>query len=170
MEIDRIAIRCVLTFVFLLALVRLAGKRTVSEGKPFDFVMALVLGDLSGAPLFAEVPASQFVVAAGTLVAVHLATAFAAFRLAAVDRLVEGSPVAFLRDGALVDRGRRREVLAEVEVERMLREEGIDRSRWPEVRSARIEKTGEASVLLHEWAEPAQKRDRHRLPRGDARG
>ena len=43
MEIGRIAIRCVFTFVVLLALVRLSGKRTVSEGKTFDFVLALVL-------------------------------------------------------------------------------------------------------------------------------
>ena len=55
-------------FIFLLALVRLSGKRVVSEGTAFDFVLAVVLGDLIDNAIWGTAPVSQFVVAAGTLV------------------------------------------------------------------------------------------------------
>ena len=68
----RIAIRAAFVFVTLLALVRCTGKRTVRQGSPFDFAIALILGDMADDALFAEVALSQFVVAVGTLFAVHL--------------------------------------------------------------------------------------------------
>ena len=54
-------------------LVRLSGKRTVREGTSFDFVLALVLGDLVDDAVWSEVPMAQFVAAAGALVFMKLA-------------------------------------------------------------------------------------------------
>ena len=68
-----IAIRALATFGFLLILVRLSGKRTVREGTSFDFVLALVLGDLVDDAVWSEVPMAQFVAAAGALVFMKLA-------------------------------------------------------------------------------------------------
>jgi uncharacterized membrane protein YcaP (DUF421 family) len=68
----RIAIRCVLAYVFLLVLLRLASKQTLRQGTTFDFVLALVLGDLIDDALWAEVPIAQFVVATTTLVLLKL--------------------------------------------------------------------------------------------------
>lgn len=64
----RIVIRAALAFVFLLALIRLSGKRIVTQGTTFDFVLALILGDMVDDLLWAEVHASEFVVAVLTLV------------------------------------------------------------------------------------------------------
>jgi uncharacterized membrane protein YcaP (DUF421 family) len=69
----RIAVRCVLAYVFLLVVLRLAGKQTVRHATTFDFVLALVLGDLIDDALWAEVPVAQFVVATTTLVLLKLA-------------------------------------------------------------------------------------------------
>lgn len=63
----RIVVRAVFVYVFLLVMVRLSGKRTVAHGTSVDFVLALVFGDLVDDLVWAEVPATQFVVAAGTL-------------------------------------------------------------------------------------------------------
>ena len=68
----RVALRAVLAYVFLLALLRVSGKRTVHESTPFDFVLALVLGDLVDDALWAEVPFAQFVVAASSIVLAKL--------------------------------------------------------------------------------------------------
>jgi uncharacterized membrane protein YcaP (DUF421 family) len=69
----RVAIRCLVAYVFLLALLRLAGKRTVGEGTPFDFVLALIIGDLVDDAIWTEVPVAQFIVATTTLVLAKLA-------------------------------------------------------------------------------------------------
>jgi len=51
---------CVLfAYVFLLAILRASGKRTIAQGTTLDFVVALVLGDLIDDALWAEVPGSM---------------------------------------------------------------------------------------------------------------
>jgi uncharacterized membrane protein YcaP (DUF421 family) len=69
----RVAVRCVLAYVFLLVVLRLAGKQAVRQATTFDFVLALILGDLIDDALWAEVPVAQFVVATTTLVLLKLA-------------------------------------------------------------------------------------------------
>lgn len=69
----RIAIRCIVAYAFLLLLLRLAGKTTIEQGAPFDFVLALTIGDLIDDAIWAEVPIAQFVVATATLVLMKLA-------------------------------------------------------------------------------------------------
>lgn len=72
MDLASIATRALAAYLFLLALLRLAGKRSVYQGTTFDFVLALVLGDLIDDAIWSEVPMAQFVVAAGTLLLVKL--------------------------------------------------------------------------------------------------
>lgn len=69
----RIAIRAAFTFVLVLFLIRMSGKRAIRHGDMSSFIVALVLGDLFDDLLWAEVAASQFVVAVGTIVTVHMA-------------------------------------------------------------------------------------------------
>ena len=68
MDPFRIAIRCLIAYVYLLVVMRLAGKRALRHAHPFDFVLALILGDLVDDALWADVPIAQFVVATATLV------------------------------------------------------------------------------------------------------
>ena len=164
MELYKIAIRAVFSFAFLLLIVRISGKRTVAEGTMFDFVLALILGDMIDDALWAEVPASQFVVATATLVAAQIVTARAVFAWRRADRLVEGGPTLFLRDGVPVADGLRREKLSDADVAHLLREHGLEREDWGDVERAWVEENGRASVLLREKAKPAQKRDAGALP------
>jgi uncharacterized membrane protein YcaP (DUF421 family) len=69
----RIGVRIVFAYLVLLLLVRVSGKRTVKQGSPFDFTVALIIGDMMDDLIWAEVDASKFVVAAGVLVLVHTA-------------------------------------------------------------------------------------------------
>ena len=69
----RIVVRVVLVYIALLVFIRLTGKTTVKQGSPFDFVVALILGDLIDDAIWAEVNASVFLVATGSLVLAHTA-------------------------------------------------------------------------------------------------
>ena len=68
----RTAVRCMVAYLFLLGLLRLAGKRSIRAGSPFDFVLALTLGDLIDDAIWGEVPVAQFFVASATLVLTKL--------------------------------------------------------------------------------------------------
>ena len=80
MDPIRILVRVVFAYVMLLALVRVSGKRTVRQGSPFDFAVALILGDMVDDAIWAEVALSQFAVASGTLMMIHLLLDMVRFR------------------------------------------------------------------------------------------
>ena len=63
----RIAVRAACAFVVLLAMIRLAGKRSIKQGTAFDFVLALTCGDMVDNLLWGEVSAGAFVTALSTL-------------------------------------------------------------------------------------------------------
>jgi uncharacterized membrane protein YcaP (DUF421 family) len=80
----RIAARVLFAYVVLLALVRVSGKRVVKHGSPFDFTIALIVGDMVDDLVWAEVAAAQFVVAAGALFVIHTAIDVFRFRIGAI--------------------------------------------------------------------------------------
>jgi uncharacterized membrane protein YcaP (DUF421 family) len=72
MDPGRIVVRILVVWIFVLALVRVSGKRTVKQGDLASFVVALILGDMFDDAIWAEVPMAEFFVGAGTLVLLHL--------------------------------------------------------------------------------------------------
>ena len=158
-----IALRALAAFVFLLVLLRLSGKRAVAQASPFDFVLALMLGELVDKFLTAHVAAPQFLVATGTLAVLHAFTARASHASHFFARFVEGEPVVFQRGGVPLAAALRRERLSGGEVEEMLRHHGLDLADWDEVVEARLETSGHASVLAQDRAREAQKRDLQRV-------
>jgi uncharacterized membrane protein YcaP (DUF421 family) len=88
MELWRIVVRALLVYVFALAIIRIAGKRTVGQTDLSSFVVVLVIGDMFDDMLWAEVPAAQFVVGVGALVLTHVAVGLGLFRQ--VDRKWRG--------------------------------------------------------------------------------
>lgn len=82
MDLDplRLVVRVLIAYFVIFALLRLTGKTTVRHATPFDFVIALILGDLVDDALWAEVPMSVFLVASGSLFLVHFACDVARYR------------------------------------------------------------------------------------------
>ena len=78
----RIVARVVFAYIVLMVMVRVSGKRTVRHASPFDFTLALILGDMVDDLLWAEVDASVFVVATGVLMIIHLCVELAQMRAA----------------------------------------------------------------------------------------
>jgi len=72
MDPQHVAVRAIATYLFLLILLRAAGKGAIRHASTFDFVLALVIGDLVDDAVWAEVPFIQFGVAATTLLLTKL--------------------------------------------------------------------------------------------------
>jgi uncharacterized membrane protein YcaP (DUF421 family) len=160
MELYKILLRVVFAYIFILILLRLSGKRGIAQAASFDLVLALILGDLFDDLFWAEVPASQFVVAAGTLLLLQGFIALGSHMSEAFSRIVCSPAEVFMRNGRLIEPAMRREQMNEKDAEMMLRQQsGLTRERWAEVESARIEQNGRPSVLRHEWAKEARKKD-----------
>lgn len=163
MDLFRIAIRALFAFVVLHALLRASGKRTLAQGTAFDFVLALVLGDMVDDLLWAEVPAARFTVAVGTLALAHVLVSAAALRSEAVLRWINGEPVRLLERGEPRPAALRAERVNTKELAELLRLHGLTRERWPEVEIGRLEPSGHLSLTRPRWARPASKEDRPSL-------
>lgn len=159
MDLSHIALRCLVAYAFLLAMNRIKGKRTVAEATPFDFVLALILGDMIDDIIWAEVPVARFMIATGTLVVVDLLVTIGIFYNDTLYRWIEGTPRVVMADGVMDGRSLRAEQMNEADVEAMLRLEGLDRHRYEEIRRGFLEVNGDTSVLQHLWAQPAQRQD-----------
>jgi uncharacterized membrane protein YcaP (DUF421 family) len=150
-------VRALATYLFLLVLIRLSGKRTIHEGTPFDFVVALVIGDFPDDIIWGEVPVAQGLVAIGTVMTLHLAVVSACFRSSRIERLIASAPSRVLSGGRMLAKGLRAERLNSGDLDVQLRHQGIEDRR--DVKQALVEPTGEVSVLVTEQAQSARRRD-----------
>jgi uncharacterized membrane protein YcaP (DUF421 family) len=164
MEVERILIRVVVSYLFLLILLRLSAKRTIAESTSFDFVLAIIIGELFDGYCWKEVPAGKFMAAVGTIFMLDGIIKLWVYFDKRFARLVDFPPEVMMRDGKPMREVLRAEQISENDLEMMIRHKaGIERNEWVEVAVARIESSGKPSVIKHEWAKNARKADAGRL-------
>lgn len=168
MELHHIAIRVLFTYLFLYLIIRLSGKQTVGQGHTFDFVMAIILGDLIDDVLWAEVPVSQFITAVCTLIVMQIGIGLITARSEAFAKIVDGPIVQIMRDGVPMRRSLRRERIGRPGLEELLRLEGIAPEKWSQVKSASLNGHGRVAVIEHDWARPPRKKDREKLKKASS--
>jgi uncharacterized membrane protein YcaP (DUF421 family) len=151
----RIVVRVVFTWFFVLAGTRLSGKRTIAEVTVFDFVLALILGDMFDDLIWAEVSAATFSVAVGTLISLDVAASLVALRVPAFAHVMGSIPVALIRRGRLVRRGTRRERLRAESVAMLLRQVEVSPADVEQVQGMWIDGAGQPAVVMKQGARPA---------------
>lgn len=156
-DLAGIAVRTSVIYLYVLALMRFAGKRTVGDLSPWDFLVALIIGDMFDDVMWGEVPLAKAIVGLTTVLVLHILVSYAGFRSRRIDRLLGSVPTPVVRDGRLVREGQRKERMEDDEVWSLLRQQGVERLR--EIREALLEPGGGLSVLRREEAKPVDKRD-----------
>lgn len=156
-ELLMTAVRGLAVYVLVLAVIRVLGKRTVGNFTAFDLLVALMLGEVVDEMIYGDVNFAQGAVAILVIAGAKYATAWISYTSPKLNRILEGKPTAIVRDGKLVVRGLRHELMHEREVFAGLRLHGVADMR--EVKLALMEVDGELSVLKEDWAEPLTKRD-----------
>jgi uncharacterized membrane protein YcaP (DUF421 family) len=157
MSLVHIAVRALVAYGVLFVLLRTAGKRTIVQGTPFDFVLALVLGDMVDDLLWAEVGLASFAVAVSTLVLLQTGMAVAQRRFAGLHGLVNGRTVVVLKDGRAESAGLHAERMHEKDLEALLRLHGVSRERWSDIQIARLEPHGALSVRRRDEAQELER-------------
>jgi uncharacterized membrane protein YcaP (DUF421 family) len=147
MELHKILIRVAVTYVFMMLMLRLSGKRTLAQGAPFDFVLAIMAGDLVEDLIWAEVTAAKFFVAVGVLFLTQVLTSVLCYFSDTASRIIEGKPRLVVADGRLNRGAMRSEAMNEKEIAEMLRHRGIDRDEWNKIEHAWLEEDGQLSLF-----------------------
>jgi uncharacterized membrane protein YcaP (DUF421 family) len=151
------AARAVAVYAVMLAVIRLSGKRTIGSFTAFDFLVALMLGEVVDEIIYGSVSMTQGMVGIGVIVLLHYANSWLTYWDHGFAHLLEGSPTVVLDKGQLHYPGMRAELMNEKDVLSELRLHGIDDLR--EVKVAIVEPNGALSVIRQDWAEPVQKAD-----------
>src|SRR5882762_6679084 len=139
-------VRAAVVYVFLLALLRLTGKRQVGQLSPFDLVLLLVLSNaVQNAMNGGDNSVIGGMISAVTLVGVNWIVGLLTYRSKKLEALVEGRPDVLIRDGKLFQQTLEHAKLTRHEVMNALREAGC--ASIEEVRAALLENEGSISVI-----------------------
>ena len=161
MHAGQIAVRALVAYLYLLVMARMSGKRVVAEATTFDFIVALIVGDMVDDALWAEVSIAKFAVGAGSIFVVDAIMKIAAFHSEFVFRIVNGLPVVVMRDGVEDKAALRGQQMNEGDLAHLTRLRRINE--WEELALGVIERDAELSVLYTPQAEPARREDADRV-------
>ena len=156
-ELGMTAARGLLVYVAMLVVIRLLGKRTVGNFTAFDLLVALMLGEVVDEIIYGDVSLAQGFIAILVVAAAKYATGWLSYWDHGLNKVFEGAPTELVKNGELVRKNLRAEMMNEKEVMAALRLQGITDLR--EVKLALMEVDGVVSVIREEWAEPLQKAD-----------
>lgn len=125
-DIFRTLIVGVLAYFTLLALLRLSGKRTLSQMSAFDLVVTVAIGSVLATIILSEdVALAEGVVAYITLIGLQFMIEWTSVRSKTVRDLVKGYPQLLFYRGAFLEREMRRERVDRQEILAAIRDQGI---------------------------------------------
>jgi uncharacterized membrane protein YcaP (DUF421 family) len=140
-------LRAVIVYVFLLAILRVTGKRQTGQLAPFDLVLLLVLSNaVQNAMNGGDNSVLGGIISAATLIALHYGVAYLTFRSRTLEAWIEGTPRVLIHDGVLNEKIMQRELLTQHELAGALRAAGC--TDIEHVRSATLENNGQITVSL----------------------
>ena len=140
-------LRAAVVYLLLLALVALAGKRTLGEMTTFDFVLLLVIAEATQQGLLGQdysVTGAALVIL--TLVGIDIALSLVKARYPRMNRLAEGRPVVIVEDGKMLEERVRKERVDEEDIlEAARRLQGLER--LDQIKYAVLERHGGISII-----------------------
>ena len=145
-DVGRVLLTGVVVYAFLIAVLRLAGKRTLAKLNAFDLVVTVSLGSvLATVVVSRDVSWSEAAAAIGVLVLAQLSVAGGSARYRMLRGAVRAAPAVILRDGALLDGAMRDHRITESDVRQAVRSAGhggLDR-----IAAVVLESDGSLSVV-----------------------
>jgi uncharacterized membrane protein YcaP (DUF421 family) len=158
LDLTGIIIRISIMYVYGLALVRISGKQTLGQLTPMDFIVTLIIGDLFDNVFWAEVPVLEGVVALATVVLIHMFVTFLTSRNTSFYWLLASPARPLIEEGRLVQENLQLERIRAEDVQFELRLKGEEHMR--EVKEARLEPSGQVSVIKNPSNKLVQKKDK----------
>ncbi|HEX5936068.1 MAG TPA: YetF domain-containing protein [Actinomycetota bacterium] len=121
-----IVLRAVAVFAFLWVLMRVIGKKELTQLSAFDLVLVVVIGDLVQQGVTQEdMSVTGAVLATGTIALLVVGMSYLGFRWKRSAKVIEGMPVIIVADGRLLPETMRVERLSDEEVVGEARQQGI---------------------------------------------
>jgi uncharacterized membrane protein YcaP (DUF421 family) len=148
-SLPEVALRTAIVYVFLVAAIRLTGKREVGQMSVLELVVILIISDAVQNSMVGEnTSVWSGIVAVTVLLTLDIVLHALTGRSRRARRAIEGEPRLIVRDGRVLDKAMRQEAIDSDDVRNAIRAHGIDSVR--DVRLAVIETEGSISVIPRE--------------------
>jgi uncharacterized membrane protein YcaP (DUF421 family) len=139
-------LRGAIIYVFLIALLRITGKRQVGQMAPFDLVLLLVLSNaVQNSMNGGDNTVVGGMISAMTLVGVNWGVALLTFKSKKIEALIEGRPEVLIHNGKLFQQALDHEKLTHHELMSALRAAGC--ATVEDVHAALLETDGTITVI-----------------------
>jgi uncharacterized membrane protein YcaP (DUF421 family) len=139
-------LRGIIVYLFLLALLRITGKRQVGQLAPFDLVLLLVLANAVQNSMNAgDNSLVGGLISAATLIGLNFLVGLVTHRYKKLEAIVEGRPQILIHNGKLFEEVMAKAQLTHHELNAALRRSGC--TSVAEVHSAILENNGAISVV-----------------------
>ncbi len=139
-------VRGAISYIALLAMLRLTGKRSFGDMAPFDIVVLIILGGLlRPAVTGADHSLLGPLISIATILAVDKLLGKLAAISPAFDRLLEGRSVLLAKDGRTITDALRKHSVPQAAFERALRSQGV--RDVAETQEVRLEANGHVTLM-----------------------
>ena len=150
LEIGEMAVRAAVGYVVVLVLVRLAGKRLLGRGTPFDLLVIVMIGGMMARSVTGGCAVPQAIVAVAGLLFLDWAISWLSARSSGFELLMEGKPDVLVDEGRVIDAARLKNHVTRDMLQRAAREaklRGLE-----DVERVVLEQHGRLSVLPRDKA------------------
>src|SRR2546423_11261654 len=122
-----LALRTVVIFCFIFLLMRIVGRRELSNLEPFDLILLVVLGDsVQQGVTQDDYSVTGALIVISVFALMQLFVSFLNFRFPRLRTVLDGHPLVIVEDGKTIDKNLRRERLTLDDVMEQARSQQID--------------------------------------------
>ncbi|WAH38430.1 DUF421 domain-containing protein [Alicyclobacillus dauci] len=155
-------IRILVLYLLVMVALRVMGKREIGQLSVFDFVVSVMIAELSTLPMEdTQVPLYKSVISIGSLVLFQTIVAFLQIKSHRFRHFVDGEPSVLIEHGQVKDREMKRLRYSVHDLMTQLREKGV--SNVADVEFAILETSGQLSVFPKAAVRPLTPRDIGRM-------
>lgn len=146
-------LRIVILYAVVMIALRIMGKREIGQLSVFDFVVSVMLAELSTLPMEnTNIPITRSLIAIGALVVLQLLVAILQLKSHRFRHWVDGEPTVLIQHGLINDREMKRTRYTLHDLLTQVREKGF--STLSDVEFAVLETSGQLSVFPKPEAKP----------------
>lgn len=147
-------IRGSVVYLFVLLLLRLAGKRQVGQMSTGEFVAILLISNaVQNSMNGGDNSVTGGMVLAAVIIGLSILVDYATYKSRRLEDILQGRPTLLIYNGVILDHNMKKELLSEYELKTILRRQGIHDI--DEVSTAILESNGSVSVTRKSEATPA---------------
>lgn len=139
-------VRTLILYIFIIAALRLMGKRQISDMQPSELVVTLVVSDIASLPMQnTSQPLLSGMIPVMVLVGLEILTSVLMMKSRTVRKLVCGNPVVVIEDGRLLQKQMKRLRMTNSDLMEQLRQQNV--FSLNDVQYCIVETNGALSIL-----------------------